>query len=737
MVIPIFANKKLNGYIGFDNPEPGKSAFSLRLLQAVGGHIGGLKENLYMMDRLENNITELSREKNILDALCIDYTVVHYCDLVADTMFTIKQGNDTNDMLAQQRMPSDVNVYSNRIKYYYENFVIKESAPDFKYKMSAAYLMDYLSRHQRFAYRFRTVPNPAGKQYFEVQFVRLHDIEGFKVVMGYRYIDDIVAEEEQQKIRLENALAEATLNSEIIDAISRIYLLIYRMDLIRGTYEEISAGREMHRLTGKHGKTEEVFREARENIVAPEYQSMMKEFLDTSTLPDRLRRLDSIAMEYHASNGSWHLARFIVKKRDCSGEVTNVLYVVRVIDDEKKKEIEYKQKIVESAQDAYRANLAKTDFLRRMSHDIRTPINGILGMVAIADRYPEDVEKLKECRGKVKQAAEFLLDLVNNVLDMNKLESGVVTLEHEPFDIYDVVKRVNSITEMNGQNKGLKVIYEPDRIKHSRLIGSHVHLQQILQNVAGNAVKYTEEGGSIRFSCNEIKSEKGKAVYRFVCSDTGRGMSEEFLEHAFEPFAQESNDARTSYMGTGLGLTITKQLVEMMNGTIDVKSKAGEGTTFTITLPFEIDSDYRDPADIEETFEEKTLAGLKVLLVEDNELNMEIARFFLEEAKVSVVTAENGKEAVDIFKASGQGTLDLILMDIMMPVMDGIEAAKKIRMMDRPDAKMIPIIAMTANAFADDKQKTKEAGMDAHLSKPLNEKSLMEIIKKYVTKNKT
>lgn len=275
IVIPVFANKKLNGYIGFDNPEPDKVALSVRLLSSIGGHISSLKDNLYMMreleakqNSLENSFSEISREKKILDALSVDYTTVYYCDLIKDTIISLKQGEGTNDSVTEKSLTSGLQSYSFRIQYYFDKFVVHESAPDFVYKLSADYLKEYLTYNERFAYRFRTHPNPAGQQYFEVQIVRLPNSSGFKTVMGYRYIDDIIAEQETQKMQLENALAEATLNGEIINSLGKLYWLIYRMDLVLGTYEEISAGQEMHRLTGKRGNTVEIFEEVRETIVS-------------------------------------------------------------------------------------------------------------------------------------------------------------------------------------------------------------------------------------------------------------------------------------------------------------------------------------------------------------------------------------------------------------------------------------------------------------------------------------
>ena len=690
---------------------------------------------------LETSLQELHTEKKILDVLSIDYTSIYYCDLLADTMIAVKQGTNTNAAVTDQKITDGHQSYSFRIRYYYEHFVIPESAPDFVYRLSAGYLMKYLTENERFAYRFRTQPNPAGKQYFEVQIARLAE-EGFKVVMGYRYVDDLVAEQERQKTQLENALAEARLNSEIVNSISKLYWLIYRVDLIEGTYEEVSAHTETLCLTGKSGRIEDVVREMCKSIVSKEYLPMMAAFWDISTLPKRLQDAESVAAEYRAASGAWNLARFIVKKRDENGQVTNVLYAVRQIDQEKQKELEYKQKLLDAAEDAQRANLAKTDFLRRMSHDIRTPINGILGMISIADHYADDPQKLKECRGKVREAAGFLLDLVNGILDMNKLESGIVELEHKPFDLRQVLQDSDNIAAMNGESQDLVMNFDNEQIRHVHLFGSPLHLEQILQNLAGNAIKYNKAGGKVFCSCKEIsyeetpkspdKARTARAVYQFVCADTGRGMSKEFLSHAFEPFAQENTDARTAYMGTGLGLPIAKQLVEMMGGTIQVESTINVGTTFTATIPFEVNLNYREEKAAEVSISDEVLQGKRVLLAEDNELNSEIARFLLEKNGMAVTVAANGKEAVECFSMSLPNYFDVVLMDIMMPVMNGLTAAKTIRGLSRPDAQTVPIFAMTANAFKEDIEQSKAAGMNEHLSKPIDETLLKMLLKQYL-----
>ena len=739
ILIPLISGGMITGYMGIDNPAHSRVELTVSLLKGIGGHISGLKENLHMMRKLEENqrslqrsLKELNREKLMLDALSVDYTSIYYCDLMNDTFIPLKCEDYNNASAAVKEMAENNGSYAACIRYYYENFVIKESAPDFLEKLDAKHLKEHLSRNKRFAYKYRVHPNGMGQQYFEVQIVRLTEEDGFKAIMGYRYIDDLVARQEILQTKLENALAEATLNSEIVGSISKIYWLIYRIDLTKGTYEEISAAQEKHKLTGKKGYIDDILQEMYDKIVSEEHQAMMREFWDISTLPERLKGTDSIAIEYKTRTGSWNLARIIAKKRDESGNVVHALYVVRKIDQEKKKEIEYKQQLMETAEDARRANMAKTDFLRRMSHDIRTPINGIQGMIAIAEHFPNDLKKQAECRGKVKEASGFLLDLVNNILDMNKLESGTIVLEHKPFDLQEVLQEVNEIAKMNAGLRGLKVSIDHTKIKHRHLIGSPLHLKQILQNIDGNAVKYNREGGSISFSTTEIACENGVVTYQFVCTDTGRGMSREFLAHAFEPFAQEDASARTAYMGTGLGLPIARQLAKMMGGTIEAESEQNVGSTFTTTIPFEIDTAYEDENRSRKSAEEGDVSGARVLLVEDNELNMEITKFILTNAGMEVTMAFNGKEAVDTFASSGENQYDLILMDVMMPVMDGLAATRAIRAMDRSDSKKIPIFAMTANAFTDDIEESRRAGMNEHLSKPLNEEKLLRAIRSYL-----
>lgn len=537
----------------------------------------------------------LERDQNILKALCIDYTAVYYCNLSEDLMEPIRRTSLSNGSVIDAAIPDRCYEYTYRIQYFYDHFVVKESAPDFLEKLSIPFLVTHLQTKERLAYRLRTIPNPAGQEYFEVHIVRINtDKDGFEVVLGYRYIDDLVAEEQQRH----------------------------------------------------------------------------------------------------------------------------------------QEQLAYEKKLMAAVEDADRANIAKTDFLRRMSHDIRTPINGIRGLIDIANNFPDDLEKQKECRDKIYVASGYLLDLVNNILDMNKLESGEVRFLSVPFEMETLFHEIDPVLQSQASENGvqLKTQYSAEPL---HLVGSPAHIKQILINIANNALKYTPAGGTVLLRMQAVEQDTDTISVTFCCTDTGIGMSEQFLKHAFEPFTQENRGARTNYSGSGLGLPIVKKLVDRMGGNIQISSQLGKGTAVTICIPFQIDhSNHVDSR----TDSSISLRGRHILLVEDNDLNLEIAQFMLENVGMIVSTARNGQEAVDAFVSSTSGTYDVILMDIMMPIMGGLEATRTIRASAHPDAKTIPIFAMTANAFTDDIVRSKEAGMNEHLTKPLNSKNVIQMIRKYIKK---
>ena len=403
---------------------------------------------------------------------------------------------------------------------------------------------------------------------------------------------------------------------------------------------------------------------------------------------------------------------------------------------EQEKDEKYKAELLIAAKKAEAANEAKTEFLQRMSHDIRTPINGICGLVNMADHYAGDMEKQTEYRTKVKEASNLLLELVNDVLDMSKLDSGEVVLEEISFNLSKIFEEVLVVIGQIAVEQNIRIGWEKKEITHRDLIGSPGYVKRVMMNILSNAVKYNRKNGNIYISCMEIPSEQPEmTMMEFVCRDTGIGMTEEFQKYIFEPFAQEHAGSRTKFAGTGLGMPITKKLVEKMGGTITFESKEGVGTTFVIRVPFKIDLD-ADKREEQKDASEKSIKGLHILLAEDNELNMEIAEFVLQNEGAEVTKAWNGQEAVELFGNSEPGEFDVILMDIMMPVMNGYEATKMIRSLEREDAKTIPIIAMTANAFTEDRIRAKESGMDEHIAKPVDVELLVKVIHKLVKMEK-
>ena len=399
--------------------------------------------------------------------------------------------------------------------------------------------------------------------------------------------------------------------------------------------------------------------------------------------------------------------------------------------EQNKREKEYKEKLMESAKKAEQANTAKTEFLQRMSHDIRTPINGIRGMIELADYYSDDLQKQEECRKKIWDASGLLLELINEVLDMGKLESGEILLEEREFNLKKLLGDIVNVVEKQSKEHQLEIVQCDYQIEHWNLIGSPIHIKRMLMNILSNAVKYNRYNGKIILDCREVSCIGNVALIEFICKDTGIGMSKEFQEHIFEPFAQEFNSARSSFGGTGLGMPIAKSLVETMGGNIDFESEKNVGTTFRLKIPFKID----DCVHIEEPTEEEhnvSIEGVRVLVAEDNDLNMEITEFVLSSVGAVVIKASNGQEAIEIFEKSEVGEIDIILMDVMMPGVDGLAATRIIRSMSREDAKTIPIIAMTANAFSEDRLRAVEAGMNEHLAKPLESTVIIKTIAKYL-----
>ena len=523
-------------------------------------------------------------------------------------------------------------------------------------------------------------------------------------------------------------LEQSQKRLNIINALGKAYTSIYVVRVPCGKIEVVLDPRDG--LILGNDDVEDNIHNDQERYIAPEYREEIRAFLDMSTLEARLRGQRSIGYTYRACSGRWYRSGLIEKNRDKKGNLTEVLIATRDCTAEKERELEQQRQLRDAVVQARRADAAKTDFLRRMSHDIRTPINGIRGMVEIARHYGGNEAKQEECREKIMAASGFLLELVNNVLDMNKLESGEVQLEAKTFCVCDLVEESVAMVEAQTAEKALTLHRDIRCDRSDRAIGSPLHVRQVLQNLLSNAVRYNRVGGEIFLSARETARTEETVAYEFVVRDTGVGMSEAFQQRAFEPFAQEDAGARSSYTGTGLGLAIVKELVEKMGGTIRLESRKGAGTTFTVCLTFTRDRQAQRDEDAAAV--PVSIRGVNVLLAEDNEINMEIAEFMLANEGAAIRKAVNGQQAVEMFSASESGEIDVILMDVMMPVMDGLEATRRIRGLNRPDARTVPIFAMTANAFADDVERSRSAGMNEHLTKPIDAAVLTRTIARYV-----
>lgn len=524
-------------------------------------------------------------------------------------------------------------------------------------------------------------------------------------------------------------MRELNKQLNINNAVSTIYSVTFLIDLMHNRIEVLKAPESLEAQVQNGSNAELALQTLENRYIAREYISKNRIFRSKSNLQKKLVRKSYIEYTYQDIYGHWFQSGIIPQTWSKKGEIQSILLVVRDITEQKEQELKYQKELEQTAKEAKLANIAKTDFLRRMSHDIRTPINGIRGMIEIGNHYPDNLEKQADCREKIWKASGFLLELVNNILDMNKLEAGKVSLERKPFDLRELMEEVADLCQVQAQAKNVTLRVAVDPHIHTKFIGSPLHIKQILMNIISNSVKYNKSGGFITVSCHEYFHDETTARIEFVCKDTGIGMSQEFQEHAFDIFTQEKESARTSYNGSGLGLAIVKKLIEKMNGSIRFESRQGEGTIFFIQIPFEIcKKQEKKGISLSQKENKDGLNGMQILLVEDNELNMEITEFLLKNEGALVTKAWNGKEAVETFQNSKIGAFDMILMDMMMPVMDGMEATKKIRSLNRKDAKEILIIAISANAFSEDKKQSRQIGINAYLSKPMDANNLIQTI---------
>lgn len=712
IAFPISVHEKLIGFVGVDNPDMEKSNLLHRLLSLLGKYVGTMiKDHKNEQMRLEvvaskSRLDYQLEMDEILRGAQIGIWTLEMDGVKAPRLHP----NPTMCTLlgvSQEMSPEEV------YQFWYHRLPPKYVTP----------VLDYIQKVIHESYSEITYPwnHPLlGQIWIRCGGILYPDYQGNGIcIRGYH--QDVTRNIENKR-KYQNLTA----------ATSQIYHAIYHIDLIQDRIEKLAGANQNYTPTGVVTSATAQLNDILEKMVAPSHHEIMQYFFDLTTVNDRLHGKLFISREYPSPQGIWRRATFIVQNRDTDDDVTEILYVTQIIDDYKQKELAYQQELVKAVESANQANTAKTDFLNRMSHDIRTPLNGILGMLDIAQKNETNPKALLECHEKMRTAAFHLKALVNDVLDMQRMETDRFFLEQIPFDIREILDNCWSMLEAQASRLDitLKKI-KPGSLKYPYLIGSPLHIRQIFMNLLSNAIKYNKPGGSISIHAKIIRQVHQNVIYKFIISDTGIGISPEFQKHIFEPFAQEDTGARTIYKGTGLGMAIVHRLVQEMGGTIQLKSEKNVGSTFTLILPFTIDEHQPSASAETATDTPADLTDLHILVVEDNELNLEIAVFSLEAAGLNVSTAINGLEAVRLFEKSKPYEYDIILMDIMMPVMNGLDAAKAIRGLSRPDATTVPIIALSANAFAEDIQKSKNAGINEHLAKPLEMDKVLKVIASY------
>ncbi len=820
-----------------------------------------LEEERKRQEKEQAYQAQLKEQLVIVDKLAHNFKNVYFADFEKGTVKILKLSDDYTELFnvaENQEIPFDA-LRNNWL----ETVVCPEDRDEVARVFATENVKKLLASQGEFTGYYRSIIN--GKiHHFQYNMSRV-DVPGMKAVLGYQNVDDIV-EEHLALERKERELAEARLASErehaeVITAVSALYSTIIRADLETHQYEVLTSVSRMQTVAGKSGNFDEVKEMVLCAFIIPEMQGLMREFLDFDTLADRLKAVDTVATEYKSPRGNWFESRFIVKKRKEGGQAKEVLFVARNITSEKIKELEQQEQLSQALVAAQQANKAKSTFLNSMSHDIRTPMNAIIGFTALAQTHMDNPTQVQDYLAKISTSSTHLLSLINDILDMSRIESGTVKLEEKPIHIPDLLHDLRTMIQSLVNAKNLNLFIDTQDIVHEDVIADKLRLNQVLINIVGNAIKYTQPGGDIIIRLVEKPcSLKNYTTYEFTVKDNGIGMSKSFLEHIFESFSREHTSTVTGIQGTGLGMAITKNIVDMMGGNISVKSEEGKGSLFTVTLNLQLTSEpvkykpiaalcgaralvvdddintcrsvskmlrdiemrpdwtlsgreaivrAQDAADLKDEYkvyiidylmpdmngietvrqirrvisedasiivltaydwadieqeareagvtafvskpifmselkdvltnhgaEEKKVvepahydfSGKSVLLVEDNELNREIATAILENVGLKVDTAEDGSEAVDIMYKAAEDEYDLIFMDIQMPTMDGYTATHEIRTLANNRKANIPIVAMTANAFEEDRKKSLEAGMNGHIAKPISIEEIAKVL---------
>ena len=711
VVVPLYDGKKIIGFYGVDNPPAKSLEYASNMLQTAAYFIVSSLKRRNLFRELQK------RSYNVLHALSVDYIGIYQvnfdtgqCEIYRDSKpMGMDWAADFEDG------------YQSAMERYISQYVVPRDQERLRAVTKKDYVLAQLRTKKKFYVRYQVKDSSYGLKHLEIHFSATEKTnEENCAIFAQRNVNAVVEQEEKYKLEARQSLE---------DILEGARTGIWTIELEEGCPPRMYPDRTMQILLGVSDEIgpEECYRHWFENI-EPDYvemvQEAVQEILETG-------RSEVIYPWNHPKLGKIYVrcGGVLDKTFKKPGACLNGYHqdITETMVTRKKQE----QAIMELLEKVRRANTAKSEFISHMSHDLRTPINGILGMLAIIEKSPDDPERQRECRKKIRVSTEHLLSLVKDVLQVSKLESGRPATVEEPFDLHDTLEDCITILSTQAEEKGIRLVLEEVDLQHSKLIGNSLYLKQILMNTIDNALKYNRPHGSVFVQVTETSFRNGVASYRFVIEDTGIGIGDDFKKHIFEPFTQEHPDARTHYNGVGLGMSIVKQLVDQMKGNIEVDSQLGKGSVFQITLPMQVDGAWSTQPVDEDRNIQSNIAGMQVLLVEDNEINCEIVEFMLKEAGADVVTANDGKAAVEAFAASQPGTFGCVLMDLMMPVMSGYEATRVIRGLDRSDAKTVPIIALSANAFEEDVAMAKDAGMNEHLAKPVDIRKMFKVMSRF------
>ena len=704
VVVPLYDGNKIIGFYGVDNPPVKSLEYASNMLQTAAYFIvSSLKQR--------NLVRELQkRSHNVLHALSVDYLDIYQVSFDTGEC-EIYRGSERMEM---DWAGSFRQGYQTAMEKYITQYVVSKDQERLRSVTQKDYVLTQLRTKKKFSVRYQIKDNSFGLKYLEMHFSATEKEDC--AIFALRDINAVVEQEEKYKLEARQSLE---------DILEGARTGIWTIELEEGCQPRMYADRTMRILLGVSDEIgpEACYQQWFEHI-DPDYVEMVQEavadILETG-------RSEVTYLWHHPKLGKIYVRCGGVPDKTFKKPGFSLNGYHQDITEITIARNKQEQAIMELLEKVRRANSAKSEFLSRMSHDLRTPINGILGMLAIMDKSQNDAGQQETCRRKIRVSTGHLLSLVNDVLQVSKLESGrPAAAVEEPFDLHDTLEDCIAILSPQAEEKGIQMKLDETGVQHKKLIGNALHLKQILMNVIENALKYNRPNGSVFVQIQETARQGKTADYRFVIEDTGIGIGEEFKKHIFEPFTQEHQGARTHYNGAGLGMSIVKKLVDQMEGSIEVDSQLGKGSIVQITLPIQIDETQSAQTTDTEQDLQSNIAGMRVLLVEDNEINCEIVEFMLKEAGAEVVTANDGKAAVDTFAASAPGTFDCVLMDLMMPVMSGYEATRVIRGLNRADAGAIPIIALSANTFEEDIALAKDAGMNEHLAKPVDMRKMFD-----------